>query len=307
MDLFQYTYDLVRQIPEGKVSTYGAVARALGDIRASRSVGLMMNQNPDADDMPCYKIVHSDGRLGGFGLGTDDKIRRLKEDNILVEDGSIVDFENVLFDDFQTDHPLKNLRQKQIELSKKVEIVDDFNRIETVAGLDVSYPKNAFDDAVATCVVMDYKTKKVIEKKTIFGKTFFPYIPTYLSYRELPLLKKLVTGLDSTPTVLMLDGNGVLHPFGFGLASHVGVSLDIPTLGVAKNLLCGNVKNNTVFIDDEKKGYVFFPSERVKKPIYVSPGHKISFKSSLRIVKHLSSYKIPEPLRQAHIIRKKNI
>jgi deoxyribonuclease V len=121
------------------------------------------------------------------------------------------------------------------------------------------------------------------------------------------LLTKLVTGLDSTPTASMLDGNGVLHPFGFGLASHVGVSLDIPTLGVAKNLLCGNVENNTVFIDDKKKGYVFSQSKRVKKPIYVSPGHKISFKSSLRIVKHLSSYKIPEPLRQAHIISKKNI
>lgn len=307
MDLFQYTYDLVRQIPDGKVSTYGAVARALGDIRASRAVGLMMNQNPDADDMPCYKIVHSDGRLGGFGLGIDDKIRRLKKDNILVEDGSIVDFENILFDDFKTGHPLKILRQKQIELSKIVDIVDDFDRIETVAGLDVSYPKNAFDDACAACVLMDYKTKKVIEKKTIFAKAFFPYIPTYLSYRELPLLTKLVTGLDSTPTASMLDGNGVLHPFGFGLASHVGVSLDIPTLGVAKNLLCGNVENNTVFIDDKKKGYVFSQSKRVKKPIYVSPGHKISFKSSLRIVKHLSSYKIPEPLRQAHIISKKNI
>ena len=94
MNLFEYTYDLVRQIPEGKISTYGTLAKALGDIVASRAVGRMMNQNPNADDMPCYKIVHSDGRLGGFGLGINDKIRRLRQDNILVKDGRIVDFEN---------------------------------------------------------------------------------------------------------------------------------------------------------------------------------------------------------------------
>jgi len=307
MDLFQYTYDLVRQIPDGKVSTYGAVARALGDIRASRAVGLMMNQNPDADDMPCYKIVYSDGRLGGFGLGINDKIRRLKQDNINVKDGKIVEFNHAFFDEFQTDHPLKNLRQEQIKHRKRVNVVDGFNKIETVAGLDISYPKNAFDDACAACVIMDYKTKQIIEKKTIFSKTFFPYIPTYLAYRELPLLEKLVKDLDNTPTVLMVDANGVLHPFGFGLASHIGVSLNIPTLGVAKKLLCGTVKNNTVFLDGKKRGYVFFQSERVKNPVYVSPGHKISFETSLRIVKHLSDYRIPEPLRQAHIISKKKI
>ena len=91
MDLFEYTYNLVRQIPDGKISTYGAVAKALGDIRASRAVGRMMNQNPDADDMPCFKIVYSDGRLGGFGLGIDDKIRRLMRENIdLKEENEIL-------------------------------------------------------------------------------------------------------------------------------------------------------------------------------------------------------------------------
>jgi len=120
MNLFEYTYNLVRQIPPGKISTYGAVAKALGDVIASRAVGRMMNQNPDANTMPCYKIVHSDGRLGGFGLGINDKIRRLKNDNILVKDGKIVDFENVLFTDFKTTYPLKKLRKEQINLSKKI-------------------------------------------------------------------------------------------------------------------------------------------------------------------------------------------
>ena len=120
MNLFEYTYNLVRQIPSGKISTYGGVANALGDIIASRAVGRMMNQNPNADTMPCFKIVYSDGRLGGFGLGIDDKIRRLKNDNIDVIDGEIVDFQNVLFKDFNTDYPLKKLRQEQIDLSKNI-------------------------------------------------------------------------------------------------------------------------------------------------------------------------------------------
>ena len=75
MNLFEYTYNLVRQIPSGKISSYGAVARALGDIRASRAVGRMMNQNPDPENMPCYKIVHSDGKIGGFGRGINDNVR----------------------------------------------------------------------------------------------------------------------------------------------------------------------------------------------------------------------------------------
>jgi deoxyribonuclease V len=302
MDLFEYTYNLVRQIPDGKISTYGAVARALGDIRASRAVGRMMNQNPDADDMPCFKIVYSDGRLGGFGLGIDDKIRRLKQDDVSVKNGRIVDFEDVLFDEFKTDYPLKKLRTEQIELSKKVEIIDGFDEIETVAGFDMAYPKNDFDDCCGACVVMDYTTKKVIEEKTVFAKAHFPYIPTYLSFRELPFLKKLVESLISNPTILMIDGNGLMHPYGFGIASHVGVSIDTPSIGVAKSMLCGKLENNVVKMDNKKIGYALFPSKRVRKPIYVSPGHKISFETSLEVVRHLSVYKNPEPLRRAHIL-----
>jgi len=307
MNLFEYTYDLVRQIPDGKISSYGAVAKALGDVRASRAVGRMMNQNPDADDMPCYKIVHSDGRLGGFGLGMEDKIRRLKEDSIFVKDGKIVDFENVLFEIFKTDYPLKKLRQKQIELSKKVELKDVFKDIETVAGIDVAYPKDEFEDVCGACVVMDYKTKQIIEEQTVFAKTPFPYISTYLVYRELPIIEKLVNRLKTKPTIVMIDGNGILHPYRIGLASHAGVTLNIPTIGVAKNLLYGTVENHIVTIDHEKRGYALVSSKRVKKPVYVSPGHKISFDAALTVVKQLSRYRIPEPLRQAHLLAKKTI
>ena len=90
MDIRQYTYYLVRQIPPGQVSTYGAVAKALGNKGYARAVGKYMNTNPDADTMPCFKIVKSDGSLGGFGLGTDDKIRRLKRDGISVKNAKML-------------------------------------------------------------------------------------------------------------------------------------------------------------------------------------------------------------------------
>ena len=307
MNLFEYTYDLVRQIPDGQISTYGAIAKALGDIVASRAVGRMMNQNPDADKMPCYKIVHSDGRIGGFGLGIDDKIRRLNEVNIYVKDGKIIDFNNILFDDFQTIYPLKKLRNEQIKLSKKVLLKDDFIEIETVAGIDVAYSNNEFEDACGACIVMDYKTKEVVEEVTVFAKTSFPYIPTYLSFRELTVIKKVFKRLRCKPTIFLFDGNGVLHPYGIGLASHAGITLDVSSIGVAKNLLYGIVKNNYVNIDGIKRGFAFISSKRLRRPIYISPGHKISFKTSLEVVKHLCRYRIPEPLRLAHMQAKKNI
>jgi len=301
MNLFEYTYDLVRQIPPGRISTYGAVAKALGDIKASRAVGRMMNQNPDADTMPCFRIVYSDGKLGGFGLGIDDKIRRLKNDKIEVNDGKIVDFQNVFFNDYKTDFPLIKLRQEQIELSKNIKIEDDFNKIETIAGFDIAYPKNEFDKACGASVVIDYETLEIVEQKTIFLNTEFPYIPTYLSYREFPVINHLIKILDEKPSLIMIDGNGILHPNNCGIASYAGVRLGIPSIGVAKSLLCGDVKNSIVYIDEKKVGYAAL-SKNAKKPIYISPGHRVSLETSKKIVKNLQKYKIPEPLRQSHIL-----
>ncbi len=107
VDVVEYTYFLVRQIPFGKVSSYGAIASALGNKGYSRAVGGFMNRNPNPESMPCFKIVCSDGRLGGFGLGVDDKIRRLGLEGIEVENGHIVNFDQVFFDDFKSDYPLK--------------------------------------------------------------------------------------------------------------------------------------------------------------------------------------------------------
>lgn len=270
MNLFEYTYDLVRQIPKGKISSYGAIAEALGDKIAARAVGRMMNQNPNADTMPCFRIVHSDGKIGGFGLGVDDKIRRLSEDNIFVDKGKIVDFKNVIFNDFKTTYPLKQLREEQINLRKKVNLKDTFKEIKTVAGIDVAYPKNEFDNACGACVVLDYKTKEIIEKKTIFWETNFPYISTYLFYREFPVIRELINILKSNPTVFIFDGNGILHPYGIGFATQAGIKLNKSSIGVSKSLLYGKITGNIIKINNEKRIFILFIRKNKKTYLCIS-------------------------------------
>jgi deoxyribonuclease V len=306
MDLYDYTYNLVKQIPSGRISTYGAVARALGDIRASRAVGRMMNQNPNPDCMPCFKIVQSDGQIGGFGLGIEDKVKRLTHDGIMVEDKHIKNFEEVYFNDFKTEFPLKICREEQIKLKNEIDLKNTIceKDVNYIAGFDVAYE---FDDdwkeSCGACVIVDYHTGDIIEQHTVFMETRFPYIPTYLSFREKPFIEKLLKQVKNRPSVLLVDGNGILHPFGFGIACHIGVSFDFPTIGVAKNLLCGTIRNDkSIVYREEILGYAYYSNNRVKKPIYISPGHKISLQTMVSIIKKISIYKQPEPLRKAHLL-----
>ena len=127
------------------------------------------------------------------------------------------------------------------------------------------------------------------------------FISTYLSFREFPVIEKLFKMLENRPTVLMIDGNGVLHPRGAGIASHAGVLLDIPAIGVAKTLLCGEVTGDKVMYEGRLIGNAL-KSGKAKNPVYVSPGHKISFETARSVVKSFCKYRIPEPVRQAHIL-----
>jgi len=303
MDFFEEVYKLTRQIPKGKISTYGAIAKALGDIRASRAVGLALNLNPDPEFTPCYKIVHSDGRLGGFGRGIEDKIRRLKKDGIAIKGGRIVDFGKHYFDDFQATYPLKELRREQLELSKKVMIKDGFGEIGSIAGIDVAYTKaNNKLIACAAYVIMDYNSMEIIEKGWIYDRVKIPYIPTYLAYTELPLVEKLWNKMKEKPTIIMLDGHGIMHPYRLGLASHVGVVLDVPTIGVAKSPLYGNFKEEGNYFLENGREIGYKLTSSAKKPVYISPGHLISLETAIEVARHFSIYRIPEPTRQAHIL-----
>jgi len=210
---------------------------------------------------------------------------------------------------------LSQLRNEQKILAERVSIEDDFGEIKLVAGVDVGYPakkaglrREKEELVVGAGVVMNYKTFKVVEELSLTMSVDFPYIPTYLSFREKPVLKSVLSNLKNKPDVVMVDGNGILHPLGIGIASHIGVEMDIPTIGIAKKYLCGEVRGKgrlrPVILNGEVRGYAFLPFHHLKRPIYISPGHKISLESALEITKKFCFYRIPEPVRRAHILSK---
>jgi deoxyribonuclease V len=177
-------------------------------------------------------------------------------------------------------------------------------RIACVAGVDVAYTGQHSVGAVA---VLDYDTLSVVESKTAKVKTCFPYIPTLLSFREIPPVQAAIKKLKTKPDVFLVDGQGIAHPYRLGFASHLGLLLGKPTIGVAKSLLCGKAgsfnQNGWASITDKGEVVGAAVVKDGKKPIYVSVGHKVSLERAIDIVKHCTkSYRIPEPIREAHRI-----
>jgi len=304
-DLWAKTYDLVAQVPEGMVTTYGLVARALGDVVASRFVGLAMSKNDDIVRVPCRRVVLSDGRVGGYTAeaGQKAKIEALTAEGVKIVGDRIVGFKEVLFDDFRTDHPLHRLRQIQADLKRSLEIPRRKVRANRIVGVDVSYDQD--DRAYAAAVTVDLESGEEIDTQIAEGKSLFPYVPTYLAFRELPVLSSLRSQFGED-TVLMYDGNGILHPEGFGVASHAGIVFGLPSIGVAKKQLCGSIGQrlgpgvNRVVVHGKTVGCAMSLTPR-RRPIFVSPGTGISLRQCADVVKACTKYRIPEPTRLAHI------
>ncbi len=194
----------------------------------------------------------------------------------------------------------------QNEFSKKV-ITHDYlnnNNIRNVCGIDVSYKDlNAFCSAV----IVNKNTLEIIEIVNEKSAVSYPYIPGLFMLREGEPLLKIVRLLKNLFDVLLIDGHGILHPRQCGLASYVGIMIDKPTIGVAKNLLCGSILENS-YVEHNKTILGYRIKKNNKKDIYVSVGHKISLVTSIDIVKKLTkkSEFIPEPLRIADIYSKKH-
>ncbi len=301
-------YPLVCQIPEGRVSTYGALARALGSERAARAVGKMLNENPRPVEVPCHRVVMSDGSLGGYGGGIEEKKRLLEEEGIRIKNGRVKEFEHVVFESFVSDKPLKRLREEQKRVKEKVAVQESGIGFSSVAGVDVSYSNNRAYPALS---LWDHENKEEIDVFTTEIDVEFPYIPTFLAFRELPCLLEILEKVEDQPDVVMVDGNGVMHPDGIGLASHLGVETGMATVGVAKSKLCGDLVDE---IDREKGkmlsevrdngkliGHALLEGKRAKNPIYVSPGHGVSHDQAVQLVKSYCRYKVPDPIRRAHI------
>ena len=142
------------------------------------------------------------------------------------------------------------------------------------------------------------------------GKARFPYIPGLLSFREAPILLRAFRKLKNNPDIVLFDGQGIAHPRRFGLASHMGLVLDKPSIGCAKSRLVGEYSSveNTAgayskLIYGNKVVGVVLRTKKNTKPIFVSPGHKINLSLAIRItLKTCCGYRIPEPTRQAHLL-----
>jgi deoxyribonuclease V len=190
-----------------------------------------------------------------------------------------------------------NLKEEQIRLAKKIIRTDDLGSIETIAGCDITY---SHDKAIYSICVLDYNTFEIKEARFKIIAPSFPYVPTFLGYRETPGMVELYSELENEPDLLIVLGNGILHPRNLGLASHLGLLLDKPTIGVSKKLLCGDINGEEIIKNKEILGKIFHTKENAKQ-IFISPGHRISLKTSIEIIKRcLKGHKMPEPLHQAH-------
>jgi len=190
----------------------------------------------------------------------------------------------------------------QKEISTKLITHDTFDKIEKICGIDISYRnETAYCSGVITNTAFD-----IVATINIKRKVEYPYIPGLFFLRESgPILKTLALLQDENDNdfdVLLIDGHGVLHPRKCGMASYIGYSIDKPTIGVAKSLLCGSVKSDHfVEYDETILGYEI--KKRGKRPTYISAGHKISLKKSIQIVENLTKdgERLPEPLKIADL------
>jgi len=181
--------------------------------------------------------------------------------------------------------------------------------VRTVAGADVSYAKQRAE-VYAAVLIFSFPDLVLTDQVLAADAVKFPYVPGLLSFREAPVLTKAFRKVRRKPDVIIFDGQGIAHPRGMGLASHMGLILDCPSIGCAKTRLVGihpplsETRGSSVPLTDQGRvvGGVVRTREHVK-PVFVSPGHAVTLEESVRLVLGCcNGYKLPEPTRQAHIV-----
>ncbi len=200
----------------------------------------------------------------------------------------------------------KEAIQLQKELKKKISLKKSFNQVKKVAGADVSYYQNKM---IAGVIIFKFSNLEVIEKQSFISSINFPYIPGLLTFREGPSLLEAFKKIKVEPDIILFDGQGIAHPRRMGIATHLGLFLDKPTIGCAKSKLSGNYNA----VGEEKGCYSLLRegeeiigavvrTRKKVKPIFVSPGHKMDLPNSIEIIlKCTDKYKLPVPIREAHI------
>lgn len=195
----------------------------------------------------------------------------------------------------------------QRALKDRILLENNFESVSMVAGADLAIIKDQ-KKLVCGIILFTFPELRVIDKVYSIVDEKFPYIPGLLSFREGPAILEAYGKLEVKPDILILDGQGTAHPRGFGIACHVGVILDITTIGVAKKKLYGTFEEPGMIPGKysplySKQGDTIGAALRTKKntkPVFVSPGHNIDLTASLEIVTQCArGYRVPEPTRQA--------
>ncbi|NDF11956.1 MAG: deoxyribonuclease V [Proteobacteria bacterium] len=197
-------------------------------------------------------------------------------------------------------------RAIQNALRTQVRIEDAFKKIDIIAGVDVGYDTKR-GLAHASIVTMHIADLKPLEQVEAYVPVDFPYISGLLSFREIPAILAAISKLKSVPDLLMVDGMGIAHPRRLGIAAHLGVILDMPSMGVGKSRLIGQFEQpgkekgsyTPLMIGSEQVGVVLRSRDSVK-PLFISPGHRVSIETALALtLRSLTRYRLPEPTRLA--------
>lgn len=196
----------------------------------------------------------------------------------------------------------------QKDLAGRVEAGPPLDHVETVAAADVSAGRRGERVACAV-VVMRIKTLEVVEVQTAVQRALWPYVPGMLSFREAPVVLEALAQVESRPDLLLLDGQGRAHPRRLGLACHVGLCVDVPTVGCAKSRLVGDVQrepalrrgSRAALVDGGERIGTVLRTRTGVRPVYVSVGNRIDLASAERwVLAAAARYRLPEPSRLAH-------
>ncbi len=198
----------------------------------------------------------------------------------------------------------------QDRLRKKVQLHSRLNKLNYIAGCDLAFSKDG-KNAIAGVIIYRWPDLFEVERAVVKTRSIFPYIPGLLAFREAPTLVKVIKKLKTIPDLYIFDGQGIAHPRGMGIATHMGLLLNKPTIGCAKSRLCGTYREpakragsyQPLIYKGKKIGLVLRTRTGVR-PVFVSPGHKIQLKSAVQIILHcIDGYRIPKPTREAdHLV-----
>lgn len=311
-DMLAELRSLVLQIPRGHVASYGAIARALGDVGAAKWIALELADPAFASNLPAHRVVRQTGEPGKFhNPAPDAQIQQLTSEGVQLKQGR-VDLASDGFNEFNSNQPLKTLQQQQEALQQRFQPRAYAANPQRVAAVDVAYPASGL--AQAAYIEFDTRSGTVTFRHCVQEPVRFPYISGYLAYRELPIYQALWSSLPDDlppPEVLLVDGNGLLHPRRCGIAVQLGVLTDCVTIGVGKKLMCGRTELEKVTPtspqpildkcrDDPSQTELLgmtLCNSAGSNPVFVSPGQFIDVPSAARVTQSLfREHRLPEPV-----------